>query len=237
MAVLAVSAAAAGLVVASGSDRPELRFAMRSDPKTFDALLAADQASEMVTFLTTDRLLYRNRRTQKIEPALAESWKVQQQGRRVVLDLRKGVQFSDGSPFTAADVAFTIRRLADPKLNSPKSSVFRTADAAATVEVLSPHRVAITFPAIVPGIENELAGIPVQSEKNREKAVLGPYVVTQYQAGSLIVLSRNPYYWRMEDGRRLPKIDTLRISIQQNADMEAERFRRGEYHLLESVDP
>lgn len=218
-------------------DGAELRFAMRSDPKTFDALLAADQASEMVTFLTTERLLFKNRKTQKIEPALAESWKIQEQGRRIVLELRKGVQFSDGSPFTAADVVYTIRRLADPKLNSPKSGVFRTADAVATAEVLSPSRVAITFPAIVPGIENELAGIPIQSERNRDKAGLGPYTVTQYQAGSLIVLSRNPYYWRMEDGHRLPKIDTLRIAIQQNADMEAERFRRGDYHLLESVDP
>ncbi|BDC49262.1 ABC transporter substrate-binding protein [Bryobacterales bacterium F-183] len=218
-------------------DSPELRFAMRSDPKTFDALVAADQASEMVTFLTTERLLFKNRKTQKIEPGLAESWKLQEQGRRVVLELRKGVQFSDGSPFTASDVAFTVRRLVDPKLNSPKSSAFRSGEAVAKVEVLTPHRVAITFPAIVPGIENELAGIPIQSERNREKAGLGPYVVAQYQAGSLIVLSRNPYYWRTEGGRRLPKIDTVRIAIQQNADTEAERFRRGEYHLLESVDP
>jgi len=216
----------------------ELRFAMRSDPKTFDALVSADQSSEMIAFLTHDRLIRFNRKTQKYEPALAESWKVLDQGRKIVLQLRAGVQFSDGTSFSARDVAFTIQRLLDPAVNSPKTSAFRSGSLGnASVEVLSPTRVAVTFPAVVPSIEAQFAQLPIQSAANREKALLGPYAVQQYKAGSQIVLARNPHYWRSESGRRLPYLDTLRIDIQQNADIEAERFRRGEIHMLDTIDP
>ncbi len=232
------------LTLAAASPNPdsarwggELHFAMRSDPKTFDALLSADQSSEMVTFLTSERLLRANRTTQKVEPALAESWKVQEQGRKIVLQLRRGVVFSDGSPFTANDVVSTIRRVSDPALNSPKAGAFRPEQGQVKVEVLSPDRVAVTFPSVVPSIELEFAHLPIQSANNREKAVLGPFVVGQYKAGSQLLLARNPNYWRVDAGRRLPYLDTLRIDIQQNSDIEAERFRRGELHMLETIDP
>ena len=215
----------------------ELRFAMRSDPKTFDALVSSDQWSEMVVSLTNESLLKVNRRTRKMEPALAESWKVTDQGRRIVFELRKGVMFSDGSPFTASDVAFTLERLADPKINSPKGSALRPETGKVRIEVLSPTRLSVTFPEIVASLEAEFAKIPIQSKKSQDKATLGPFQVSQYKAGSQLVLSRNPNYWKAEGGRRLPYLDGMRIDIQQNPDIEAERFRRGELQLLESVDP
>lgn len=215
----------------------ELRFAMRSDPRTFDALESSDQSSELVASLTHDRLLRANRRTRRIEPALAESWKVFDQGRRIVFDLRKGVLFSDGTPFTAADVTFTLERLMDPKVKSPLGSMFRPETGKVSVRAIASHRVEVTFPSVLASIEGEFAKIPVQSHKNRERALLGPFVVSQYKAGAQILLSRNANYWRSEGGRRLPYLDALRIDIQQNADIEAERFRRNEIHLLESVDP
>jgi peptide/nickel transport system substrate-binding protein len=215
----------------------ELHFALRSDPKTFDALLSADQSSEMMLYLTHERLIRFNRRTQKFDPALAESWKVSDQGRTITFQLRKGIQFSDGSAFTANDVAFTVRRVGDPALNSPKASAFKTEQGKLIVDILSPERLAVTFPTVVPSIEAEFAGLPIQSEKNREKALLGPFVVSQYKAGASILMARNPNYWRTENGHRLPYLDTLKIDIQQNADIEAERFRRSELHLLETIDP
>jgi peptide/nickel transport system substrate-binding protein len=214
----------------------ELHLALRSDPKTFDALLSADEPSEMVSNLTHERLIRFNRRTQKYEPALAESWKVSELGRKITFQLRKGVQFSDGSAFTANDVAFTIRRVGDPAINSPKASSFRPETGKVTVDIVSPERLTVTFPTIVPSIEAEFAVLPIQSEKNREKALLGPFIPNQYKVGSSIVMVRNPHYWRTENGYRLPYLDTLKIDIQQNADIEAERFRRSELHLMETID-
>src|SRR5690349_5468914 len=85
----------------------ELHFCLRSDPKTFDPLLVQDEPSEAIRFLTGGVLIRLNRRTQELEPELAASWTVSENGRRIDFKLRQQVRFSDGSPFTAADVART----------------------------------------------------------------------------------------------------------------------------------
>ena len=56
----------------------ELRFCLRSDPKTFNPLLVEDDASETIRYLTGGVLVRVNRLTQQLEPELATSWKVSQ---------------------------------------------------------------------------------------------------------------------------------------------------------------
>src|SRR3974390_3791402 len=82
----------------------ELRFYLRSEPKTFNPLTVADDSSETVRYLTGGVLLRLNRETQKIEPELASSWTVSKDGRTITFALRPAVFFSDGTPFTAQDV-------------------------------------------------------------------------------------------------------------------------------------
>src|SRR5882672_3763517 len=97
----------------------ELRFCLRSDPKTFDPALVEDDSSESIRFLTGGVLMRVNRLTQQLEPELALAWKVLQDGRSVSLRLREGATFSDGTKFSAEDVAYTFRRLMNPALHSP----------------------------------------------------------------------------------------------------------------------
>src|SRR5215204_3193229 len=96
----------------------ELRFCVRADPKTLDPLLAAEEVSETIRFLTGGVLIRFNRQTQRLEPELATSWKVSRDGRRIDFELRSNVRFSDGTPFGPADVVATIRRLMTPGLQS-----------------------------------------------------------------------------------------------------------------------
>ncbi len=56
--------------------------------------------------------------TQQLEPELATSWKVFDQGRRIDFVLRHNVSFSDGVPFGAADVVATMQRMMTPGLQS-----------------------------------------------------------------------------------------------------------------------
>ncbi len=58
----------------------ELRFCLRSDPKTFNPLLVDDEASETIRYLTGGVLIRVNRLTQELEPELATSWKISQHG-------------------------------------------------------------------------------------------------------------------------------------------------------------
>ena len=105
----------------------ELRFCLRTDPKTFDPLLASEEGSETIRFLTGGVLIRFNRVTQKLEPELAESWNIRDGGKRINFVLRKGVSFSDGSRFDSTAVVATFERFNDPKLQSPVADGFRSA--------------------------------------------------------------------------------------------------------------
>src|SRR5215467_16333718 len=91
----------------------ELRFCLRNEPKTFNPLLVEDDASETIRYLTGGVLIRSNRQTQKLEPELATSWKLSKDGRQITFQLRKGVLFSDGTPFSAEDVAYTVKKMMD----------------------------------------------------------------------------------------------------------------------------
>jgi peptide/nickel transport system substrate-binding protein len=217
----------------------ELRFALHTDPKTWDPLLSSEDASDSIRLLTHGFLLRMNRRTQKEEPDVAESWKIADQGRKVVFTLRSGLRFSDGTPFTAEDAAFTLKRVLDPALHSPLGDIIRAAGSDIQVNVRGGLEISVTFPAAVADPAGLFDALPMLSAHSpiRDKAGLGPFELSEYKAGSQILLKRNPNYWRTApDGRHLPFLDSIRLDIQTNRDMELQRFRKGEYHLMESID-
>lgn len=236
-------AAAAALVL--GASLPaqsggELRFCLRADPKTFDPQRVEDDNSETVRYITGGVLLHVNRKTQELTAELATSWKVDQQGRRITFQLRRGVSFSDGTAFTADDVAYTMTRLMDPALHSSTADPFRSSNEPPSIVVTGADTVAITFGAPVSGLERLFDQVAILSRNSPKKlgAVLGPFYLAEYKPGVEVLLSRNPNYWKQDaSGKRLPYLDRIHLQIQQNRDMELIHFRRGEVDLINSVDP
>ncbi|MEX1336166.1 MAG: ABC transporter substrate-binding protein, partial [Candidatus Limnocylindrales bacterium] len=58
-----------------------------------------------------------------VRPALAGSWRLENDGHRLVFELREGLAFSDGTPLTAEDVRRSWLRVLDPAAPSPLSSL------------------------------------------------------------------------------------------------------------------
>jgi peptide/nickel transport system substrate-binding protein len=239
----------AGLVlstlIVSGSSRSlaqsggELRFCLRSEPKTLNPLLAADDASETVRYLTGGVLVRVNRMTQDLEPEVATSWKITNNGKTITFQLRDGLRFSDGTPFSANDVAYTMQQLMDPALHSPTGDAFRSSEGKVATEILPKNRVRITFPAPIAGLDRLFDQVAIMSAKSpqKEMAVLGPYYVGENKAGAYLMLKRNPNYWEKDpSGRPLPYIESVRLDIQQNRDIEMLRLTRGEIHFINSLD-
>ena len=217
----------------------ELRFCLRTEPKSFDPLKVEDDASAAIRYLTGGVLVRVNRNTQELEPGLAVSWKVSKDGRQISFRLRSGISFSDGTPFSAEDVAYTVQRLMDPALHSPTGDAFRSGTGNVETKVISSTQIAITFPAQVAGLDRLFDQVAILSERSpkKEMAVLGPFMVADYKAGSSVLLTRNPNYWKTdEQGRRLPYLDSIRLDIQPNRDVELLRFKRGELDLINSLD-
>jgi peptide/nickel transport system substrate-binding protein len=235
--VLAAAALTANALFAQSGG--ELRFCLRSEPKTFDPLLVDDDSSLSIRYLTGGVLARVNRHTQDLEPELAESWKVSSDGKVITFKLRHGVSFSDGSPFSSEDVAFTIRRLMDPALHTSTGDAFRSGSGAVSSKIVAPDRISIIFPAPIAGLErlfDQVAMMSAHSPK-KEASVLGPFMVAEYKAGSSVLLRRNPNYWKKDSqGRRLPYLDSIRLDIQSNRDVEMLRFKRGELDLINVID-
>jgi peptide/nickel transport system substrate-binding protein len=217
----------------------ELRFCLRSEPKTFDPALVDDDSSLSIRYLTGGALVRVNRHTQDLEPELAESWKLSKDGKEITFKLRPGVIFSDGSPFSAEDVAFTMQRLMDPALHSSTGDAFRSGTGAVSTKIVAPDQIAIIFPTPLAGLERLFDQVAIMSAHSprKEAAVLGPFMVAEYKAGSSLLLRRNPNYWKKDaQGRRLPYLDSIRLDIQSNRDVEMLRFKRGELDLINVID-
>jgi peptide/nickel transport system substrate-binding protein len=226
-------------ILASAQSGSQLRFCLRAEPKTFNPVLVADDASETVRYLTGGVLMRLNRSTQQLEPELATSWKVSDNGKTISFKLRQNVRFSDGTAFTAEDVAYTIDKLMDPALHSPTGDSFRSGEGKVMTQLAGKNQITITFPAPVVGLDKLFDQVAIMSAKSPEKemAVLGPYSVAENKAGSYLILQRNPNYWKHDaSGRQLPYIDSVRLDIQQNRDLEMLRLVRGEIDLVNSLD-
>ena len=217
----------------------ELHFCLHGEPKTFNPILVDDEASENVRYLTGGVLIRLNRQTQALEPALSTSWKISRDQRNITFHLRKGIHFSDGTPFSAEDVAYTMSLLMDPKTHSSTGDAFRSGEGTVLVQTPTPDVVAVTFPAPIAGLErlfDQVAILSAHSPK-KEMAVLGPFYVADYRAGSYVLLQKNPNYWKHDaQGHSLPYIDSVRLDIQRNRDIELLRFRRGELQLINRLD-
>jgi peptide/nickel transport system substrate-binding protein len=226
-------------LVSLAQAQSELHFCLRTEPKTFNPLLTSNDAEETIRYLTGGVLVRVNRQSQQLDPQLAESWKVSKDGRQITFKLRPGITFSDGSSFSAADVAYTMQQLMDPALHSPTGDAFRSGNGAVTTNILSPDRLTISFPAPVAGLDrlfDQVAILSSQSPK-KEGAVLGPFYVADYKPGSTVLLKRNPNYWKKDpQGHQLPYLSAIQLDIQPNRDIELLHFRRGELDIINSLD-
>jgi len=239
LAALALTSLACQSVPKSGAPANELRISIAGDPKTFDPLQVAENHSETVRYLTAGVLVRVNRATGALEPELAESWKLSDDSRFISFHLRPGLKFSDGSPLDANDVARTLSRLVDPKEASPDGDKFRSGEANPSVTVTSPLDISIVYADPKPGLDRLFDTFPVTPRVLAKlPASAGPFFIAEYHPGEYVRLARNPNYWKHDSsGKQLPYLDSVRIDIQQNHDIELERFLHGEQHMVEHLDP
>src|ERR1017187_2837967 len=217
----------------------ELRFCIRSEPRSFHPALADSDAAETIRYLTGGVLVRVNRGNQQLEPELATSWKIENGGRSIVFQLRPGVFFSDGTPFSAEDVVYTMNVLLDPALHSATGDTFQAGGGAIQTMQRGKYQVAVVFPEPVAGAARLFDQVAILSHNSplKERAALGAFRIAEHKPGSFILLAINPNYWKTDGARRLPYLDTVRLEVQQNRELELLRFRRGEVDLISSLGP
>lgn len=227
----------------------------RAEPRSFNRYISRDFASDVVALLTHAKLVRVNRATQELEPRLAEAWTCDKNGLTCTLKLRRNVTFSDGAPFTSADVLFAFRAIYDEKVGSPLTEYLRVDGKPLQVAAPDDHTITIAFPTpFGPGVrlldmlpilprhrlEARLADGTFREAWNlktspSEIAGLGPFVLAEYQPGQRMVFTRNTRYWRTEsDNARLPYLDRIVYEIVPDQNAELLRLQARQADLTQS---
>ena len=236
---IAISTLCLMVLASSALAQGTLRFCLRWEPKTFNPLQVEEDASQAIRYLTGGVLVRLNRQTQALEPGLAESWTVSKDSKQITFKLRGGISFSDGTSFSTEDVAYTVQQLMDPALHSPTGDSFRSGPGNVETKIISATEISITFPAPVAALDRQFDQVAIMSRHSpkKEMAVLGPFMVADYKPGSMVVLKKNPNYWKSdEQGRKLPYLDGVELDIQPNRDVELLRLKRNEIDLINTLD-
>ena len=119
-----------------------------SDPKSFNAILAKETSSTLVTGMIFEGLTTTNAHTTKVEPHLAKSWEVSDDGLIWTFHLREDVKWNDGKPFSADDVVFTFNDLIyNPDIPSSAKDIFSIDGEPFAVEKVNQFAVQFTLPS------------------------------------------------------------------------------------------
>ena len=135
---------------------------------------------------------------------LAESWEVSKDGLTITFQLRHGVKWHDGAPFTAQDVLFTYQVMVDPKTPTAYSGDYLQVKKA---EAPDDYTFRVTYPQPFAPALGSWAGLSIlpkhllagqditKSPLGRHPIGTGPYKFKEWQTGERIVLTYNPDYF------------------------------------------
>jgi peptide/nickel transport system substrate-binding protein len=234
----------------------ELIASLRAEPPTHNRYVDYSAPGEALALLTHATLIRVDRVTDTVEPWLAESWTESADHLTYTLKLRQGVSFSDGTPFTSADVLFSFRALYDPRIKSPLAGDTLVNEKPLQVEAPDAATVVVRLPSVfAPGLRL-IDGVPMFPRHRLERALadgtftdawsaktplteiagLGPFVLVEHASGERLVLARNPHYWRKDAaGVSLPYLDKLTVVFASQAS-EALKLQAGEIDLMTNAD-
>lgn len=188
------------------------------EPSILTNALTTDGTIYTVTSKVFDGLLSYNDQRQPV-PRLATDWQVSDDGLVYTFNLRPGVTWHDGQPFTSADVAFTLENIWR-KYNSRGISTFAPVN---KVQTPTPLQVVLTLSTPAPYLLSALSstdaqvlpkhlyedGNPLSNPYNIKPIGTGPFKFERWDRGVSINLVRNDAYW--DQGK--PHLDALIFRI------------------------
>jgi peptide/nickel transport system substrate-binding protein len=162
-------------------------------------------------------------------------------GMDVTWKLRPNITWLDGTPFTSADVRFTVDAINGPDYNPESTDGFDRIGSVDTPDPLTAivHYKEIYAPYDIQFIRGALPKHILQGrdidraqDYNRNPLGTGPYHVVEWKAGEYILLERVPHYWR---GDEYPKIRRLLFKFVPNTNTRINQLKSGEVHVVALV--
>ena len=177
-----------------------------SAPPTLDPIVENDQSTGDVTRQIYEGLMWFGPGN-TLQPLLAESYSISSDGLTYTFNLRRGVYFHDGTPFTAEAVYMSFARVLDPENPRPGTFVIEMID---SVEIVDDHTVDITlefpFAPFLAHLTHQVAFImsPASMREAEEggrsvadnPSGTGPFMFHSQVHGDYTRVTPNPNHWR-----------------------------------------
>lgn len=242
----------------SGKHGGSLVSAILSEVKSFNTLTFNDDTGQMLNQLMNPGLTQLNLITQQPEPALAKSWQSSPDSLTWIFHLREGVFWSDGHPFNANDVLFTMQIVNDKSIATGAQDALLQGNIVWTK--INDYSVQAKLPEVLVSFLRAVDGptVPIipkhkwqkiyqqgkfeeamqVSMDPKEYVTLGAFILKSYKPGQNFTIIRNPHYWKVDkNGRRLPYFDEITFLMLPTQEQIFLKILSGEIDTFYSIRP
>ena len=183
-----------------------LFYALKTDPTTLNPVITSDYTSQIVNSVIFNSLL-RYDEKMNIIPDLAESFNVEDDGKKWIFHLRKDVKWHDGEEFTSEDVVFTFEKLYDPATNTFNRGLFTIGGKQLKVRAIDTYTVEIILPEKFSPFESNLTTLGIIPKHALEGKDInrdgfnwnpigtGPFKFKKWQSGEKVYVEKNENYY------------------------------------------
>jgi len=236
-------ALAAGQAVTGGT----LIWGRGGDSVSLDLANATDGESIKAGIQVLENLVIFGKNSMDVEPQLAESWKVSDDGLTWTFKLRKGVKFHDGTPFNAKAVYDSFARIIDknhPFYNFGKwKYVSMSLGMVNEIKIIDDYTIALVTQKPYAPLLNNLALwlCPILSPKAMEQhkdqiglnpVGTGPFKFVKWVKDDQIILERNDDYW----GEKA-KLDRIILKSIPEPSARLMALQSGTVDIADDLDP
>ena len=210
-----------------------LTMALPADPGTLDFLTSTlDVLRHSIRSCVLDTLVHVGPDL-KFSPGVAASWAFSSDAKTLTVKLRPGLKYHDGSPCSAADIAYTVGWLNNPKNGSAIAVLTSNIASVDVVDTLT-AKLRLTAPTL--GLVASLTQVPLFNARtvgtmNKNPIGLGPFKFVSYTPGENITVTRNPDYYISG----LPYLDSIIWPFVTDAQSSLEDLLSGSVLAVDSL--
>ena len=219
------------------ADPTVVTIARGTDTVTLDPAFAGDNVDIWVDSLIFEGLVRASEDGTEIQPCLADTWDISEDGLTYTFHIRDGAKFSDGSDVTAEDAAFSIERaLNDGSWNSLISCIKEAKavdDSTVEIDLNNPSGSLLScLASFICAVYPESYYSEADADTlTREPLGSGAFYLEEWDPDEKMILKKNPYYW--EEG--YPLADEIDLLVVPDDNTRLMQLQAGQIDAMEGV--
>jgi peptide/nickel transport system substrate-binding protein len=223
----------------TGAASAEIKVARSSDSSTLDPMLVTNNVDIWMMNLIMEGLVKSSDDGKSVEPCLADSWEISDDGLSYTFHLKQGVKFSNGQDVTTDDWIYSLERVRDTEESAWAFTLSNVSD------ITAPDADTLVFTLTTP-LASFLSDLSlfanvvmpkdyVEQQGSDGIAVapigVGPYLLQSWEKGSKMVFVKNPYYYNTDE----PVTDTITFYVVPDDNTRIMQLEGGQVDMATDI--